>query len=94
MNTRVKLGGWEQNGAGEMESLAVSIWTKLLPAKVQAASLDDVKRSEVNQFQFGMPTECLLVISIFPNEKKQETLQTSGAFPNDNFNSPEIQFLI
>lgn len=60
---------------------------------MHAASLSDVKRSEVNQLQFDMHIEYFLVIFL-SNEKKQETLQTRGAFPDDNFNFSKTQFLI
>lgn len=67
--------------------------TELFHASMHAASLSDVKRSEVNQLQFDMHIEYFLVIFL-SNEKKQETLQTRGAFPDDNFNFSKTQFLI
>lgn len=57
---------------------------------MHSASLNATKRSEVNQLQLGTHIENFLNSVVFPNEKKQERLQTSGVFPSDNFNFSEI----
>lgn len=79
MNTRVKVGGPGTKQRGEeMNHLTVSILTELPRANTHAASLNDAKRSEVNELQFGMHIECFfLIIFVFPNEKKQEITSNS-----------------
>lgn len=59
-------------------------------ASMHSASLNATKRSEVNQLQLGTHIENFLIGVVFPNEKKQERLQTSRVFPSDNFNFSEI----